>query len=121
MNVKETLARVCSLAGDYSRGGRSPHSLFLESGYSSAPNDITIEAIGSFLRANPYLIGSWYMYSENKRTDRGWHIFFSDDDTDNSVEYLEGPRVVRKERYSDRFHACAAYVKYEFEHLASWA
>ena len=111
------LAKVCSFADDYRMAGMSPRRLFAESGYAAHRGIVTEDAIYDYVRTRPELVGSWYAYSENKRTDRGWHFFISTEDSNSTVEYHEGARVAVREQYVDRAKACAAYIKREFDEL----
>ena len=113
----DTLARVCALARDYSMRGMSPRALFEASNYRQFSSKITTEAIASHIRGNRAFIGDWYMYSENKRTDRGWHFFIGDDQDKHSVVYYEGARIILEEHYDNEFDACASYIKHELEHF----
>jgi hypothetical protein len=114
-DLPSTVVRVCSLAREYFSGDSAPNLLFQRSQYRLHAADVTTQLIEAYLAEHPENVGFWYAYSENKRTDRGWHLFFSPDERDNSVEFLEGARAVRKEVYVERLKACAAYIKHEFE------
>ena len=118
MNIEKVVEAVCSMTKVYKqRGNVSIFTLMEESGYRAISNDITEQAIESFLRTRPDLVDSWLLYSMDQRCTPSWYI---QEPSENSlignewvVGYLTGDVDSRKEifKFKDGFQACAFFIK----------
>jgi hypothetical protein len=66
--------RLCALPRNFRAGKLSTISLVRASGYLSAPQVLTREAVLAVLRHDPLLIEDWEIWSGDQRTDRGWFL-----------------------------------------------
>lgn len=90
--------------------------LLMDSGYLQEYGFINTSLIEQALRASPGLILDWVQYSEDKRCSEGWFIR-NEERGSWEVGYYDmdnggyGP----VESFSDKFVACAKFVKLEVE------
>lgn len=110
---------VCRMASDFHRlGNRSMLDLLKSSGYVDAHETITEEQFQAVFEANPDLIHSWIVHSENQRTKYGYYLLPPGVSPNRGSEWMVGyqPRG-KEERFRDGFAACARFVKLEAENL----
>jgi hypothetical protein len=107
--------RGCNLPSDYRSRGVSQMAVFAESGYRANRSAVGIEAIRKYIAENPGLVGDWMGYSEDKRSG-GWYF------APGSIEgfFIVGGSRETEQKYSDRFEACAVFIKHELERMASY-
>lgn len=104
---------VCRIASDFHRlDNVSVLDLLRESGYLQSPA-VLVQELEDALRSYPDLIDEWARLSEDKRTGSGWYIRRPGS---QDAEWIVGyyPRG-REHRFSDRFKACAFFIKQEVE------
>ena len=121
-SIEKVVEAVCSMAKVYKeRGDISIVTLIEESGYRTVSNEITEQAIESFLRTHPNLVDSWLLYSMDQRCTPSWYI---QEPLENSsigdewvVSYMTGDVDSRKEifKFKNGFQACAFFIK-KFSH-----
>ena len=118
MNIEKVVEAVCSITKVYKqRGNVSIFTLMEESGYRAISNDITEQAIESFLRTHPSLVDSWHHYSMDQRCSPSWYIQEPSEISSIGNEWIVGFMSVdidgRKEvfKFKDGFQACAFFIK----------
>ena len=94
--------------------------IFTNSKYCDYYNSITESGIKRYLSINSDHINQWLVYSEDKRTDKGYFIVskneeylvgFCDIYSGNTIEIIE---AYHKSQIAD---ACAKFIKLELEYL----
>ncbi len=92
--------------------------LLKSSGYIGSHDTLTEERFRAVFEANPDLIHTWVVHSENQRTKYGYYLLPPGVPPNRSNEWIVGyhPRG-GEERFRDGFSARARFVKLEAEHL----
>jgi len=112
--VEEALALVSQIPAElHRRGNMSMVALVKESNYRTHQLSIGVEDICRHLLINADLIGDWYVYSTNKRTNSGWYF---DYDT-QTVGYFNGSTRERVQTFDEVSKACATFIKYELDSI----
>jgi hypothetical protein len=98
--------------------------LIEESGYSALADDITELVLEEHLRHYPELVAVWVQYSEDQRCSPAYGISgphtVGDPAKDWRVSYWDHDPANRWDRtFSDRFAACAFFIKCNAEGLVS--
>ena len=97
--------------------GKTVHDLIRASGYLANPDYLTLEAVLQYVRAHPKLVKAWRVYSEDKRTKRGW--YFTTSRSDVEVGYVDAAKGVSDvHRYGSREEACAHFILREAHEIA---
>ncbi|MEW6102184.1 MAG: hypothetical protein AB1481_07860 [Candidatus Omnitrophota bacterium] len=111
MKNNSRVAKICSLAEKFDRvNNKSPIQLLREAGFSGSEGAISIEDIRHYLKNKTHLVESWFLYSMNKRTDRGWY-FKKKNEVTYIVGYLpKGTGKIKESKYSDATQACATFI-----------
>ena len=114
MDKSIVIKNVVNLANDeYRRGDISIYQLFLDSGYLTLQEEISIDDIKAELRDCPYLVQSWLNYSEDKRTSGGWYLIKENENT-----YVVGTLETNNNyTFTDDIEACAQFVINEIERM----
>jgi hypothetical protein len=97
---------------------RSMLDLLKSAGYVDAHDTITEEQFRAVFEANPDLIQTWIVHSENQRTKYGYYLLPPGVSPNRGSEWIVGyhPRGA-EERFRDGPAACARFVKFEAENL----
>jgi hypothetical protein len=97
---------------------RSMLDLLKSAGYVDAHDTITEEQFRAVFEANPDLVQSWIVHSENQRTKYGYYLLPPGVSPNRGSEWIVGyhPRGT-EERFRDGPAACARFVKLEAENL----
>lgn len=97
-------------------------TLMKETGYSEIRDQISVEDIRAALIQCPEYIDEWMSYSEENRSNSGWYIH-----KEGSEKYIVGYFYIdsngfhsTEKEYSDRFEACAQYIKSAIERLLKY-
>ena len=108
MERDETVSALCRLAQDFAREGDvSMVALLHRSAYSEA-DPISQDSIEDYLRSHPELVESWVMESLNTRSTPAWYLREAVGGSDWKVGlYPDGMEY----HFSDKFKACAFYVR----------
>ncbi len=124
MNIEKVVEAVCSMTKVYKqRGDISIVALMEESGYRSISNEITEQAIESFLRTHSDLVDFWLLYSMDQRCTPSWYIQEPLENSSIGDEWVVGYMTVdvdsRKEifKFKDGFQACAFFIKKFSNHI----
>ena len=119
MEVTATTEAVCNTARDFERRCNvSMIALLKESGYLENFNEVTEARILEYLQQHPDLVGTWVLYSENKRTDGGWYILTPRDSQIPPNVWAVGFYPAEETReFPDGASACAFFVKQEVESI----
>jgi hypothetical protein len=110
------VGKLCRIPIDFGdRQDISVVDLLGESGYCLIPDAITTEAIETHLRAHPALVESWLSYSENQRCSPSYFLIVPRDPTSTDPctlgYHADAGATNAPEVISDRFEACAAFIK----------
>ena len=98
------------------KGDVSFYTLLKESGYSEVHDQVTIEAIRKALLEHPENLNDWLLYSENQRCDPVW--YFQQSGVDYEVGYWSSKTGnLPPTKFSDRFEACATFIKHLIERV----
>lgn len=90
------------------------YSLLKKSGYFEMRDQTTIAAIREALLEQPDYVNDWIQYSEDQRCHPSW--FFRQNGADYEVGFLSlEAHDVPVTKYSDRFEACATFIKHLIE------
>ena len=116
--IKDTIEKLIHFPYDYrTRENVSPIALLNESGYVENSNLISEVEIEEILNLYPDSINEWLLWSENKRTAKGWLFTRDEDDGWCFVGYFPESKEFEEINTKDVFKACAAFVKREAEYL----
>jgi hypothetical protein len=97
-------------------GNVSFYTLLKESGYSEVHDQVTIDTIRKALIEHPDCVNDWIQYSEDQRCHPSW--FFRQNGLNYEVGYVSlETDDVPITKYSDRFEACAAFIKHLIEQV----
>ena len=96
------------------RNNISQINLVHESGYNEEYDRVTEQAIAETLKMHPHLINEWLQWSEDKRSFPTWH-FSKADSGKYYVDYSDENAGFATIISTDRFQACAAFIKREVE------
>ena len=112
----EMIAALCSLAARFQdQSELSVGELLAQSGYTLA-NEISDEDIEEYLRSHPELVNAWLIESRNTRENPAWYIFPPKDGPEWVVTHYPD---ASKQTFTDKFKACAFYVRVYVKQLAS--
>ncbi len=112
----EVTAALCSLAARFQdQAELSMGELLAHSGYSLA-DDISDEALEEYLKNHPELVNSWLIESRNTRENPAWYIFPPKDGSGWVVTHHPD---ASKHNFTDKFKACAFYVRVFVKQVAS--
>ena len=122
--MSDVIAAMATLPVVFRQGEDSAVAIAARGGFAEHRGAITVSEIADFLGKHPTLVDSWWLWSMDKRTDRGW--FFSE----RALRFPWQPRWVvgyfprtegRPRRYfRDKTDACATFILREFEHLSQY-
>lgn len=116
MDATKSIATLIDLPRELRiRGDVSMFFLLKEAGYFDAYDSISEEGIQAQLQGRADSIREWLMYSDNKRTDRGWY-FQQQDGAGYIVGYFPSG-VEQPRQYSSGADACAFFIKRELEEI----
>jgi len=110
--------KVVRLSRTFRAGNEvSMYDLLADTGYLEHHDRIGEDVIRKRLALAPELISEWLIYSEDKRTRRGWY-FRSSPSHGYEVGYFGGTDDQNISMVcTDRFDACAKFVKKELEEM----
>ena len=112
MDKSIVIKNVVNLANDeYRRGDISIYQLFLDSGYLTLHEEISIDDIKAELRDCPYLVESWFNWSDDQRISSGWYIRKESENT-YIIDRVESDSITT---FTDDIDACAHFVKLQIE------
>jgi hypothetical protein len=118
--VDEALVLGCSLARDYRGKNMSPMALLAASGYRKHRDTIDVAKIRKYVEQHPELVGDWMAYSDNKRTSTGCCFYAESSSGPYVLSYFPSRNPSKTDqKYSNESEACAVYIKYELESIAS--
>jgi hypothetical protein len=110
------IAALCSLAARFQdQAESSMGELLARSGYSLS-DEISDESIEEYLKSHPELVNSWLIESRNTRENPAWYIFPPKDGSDWVVTHYPD---ASKHTFTDKFKACAFYVRVYVKQLGS--
>lgn len=108
------ISRICSMPKDFhSLGNKSMNELFIESGYSMAPSQVTKDALIAHLSANQELITEWENYSSDKRVSEGWYLL--NDKPWWIVGYAGSSNKENRYSFESGIEACAEFILRELK------
>jgi hypothetical protein len=116
MKIHDTLDGIIHLPRKlHDVGTMSIVALLKEASYFEIHDQISVDDIRMALIQCPECIDEWMLYSEDKRTSSGWYFL-----KEGVEKYIVGYSARNKghnitEKYSDRFDACAHFIKYEID------
>lgn len=116
MNKFDIIYNVISIPNKFKKGNDSFYSLAIQSGYFSSAEEITNDHIAEILEDHSHFINDWFCWSDDKRTSSGW--FFQNSLPDKYVVGFSPwnetkPEVV----FTDKYLACATFIKNELEEM----
>ena len=112
----EKVAALCTLAARFQDQAESSMGVLLgRSGYT-LDDEIVEKEFEEYLRADPQLVNSWLIESKNTTENPAWYIFPPKDGSEWLVTFY--PDNI-KHTFTDKFKACAFYVRVYITHLAS--
>ena len=112
--MTSAIERLCCLANELRRSGKSVHRLVEESGIHAELHQFTERAILDVLRSAPELVADWLGYSQDKRTSGGWYLI-EEDNNRYVVGAIDGERV----GFDDANAACASFIIREFDSMVN--
>jgi hypothetical protein len=117
MNIDLIISKIIEIPSDfYKLKNISFYELLKNSGYFECPDKIDEQNIKhSLLNSNIEIFNKWKIWSENKRTNSGWH--FIEKSNKYLVGYLSNGEKTKELEYSDRVSAYAFFIKYEIEEV----
>jgi hypothetical protein len=116
MTKKETLDAVLRLPRKFfDIRTMSIIALLKETGYPEIHDQISVDDIRKALIQCPKCIDEWMAYSDHNRTNSIWGI--RNEGTDKYIVFFLDSNNVQsiKEEYTDRFDACAHYIKHDVD------
>jgi hypothetical protein len=91
------------------------YALLKDTGYDEISDKISAQKIRDALIRHPDCIDEWKQYSEDQRSSSGF-FFEKEGDEHYIVGFLsENKGYENFEKYSDRFSACAIFIKLEID------
>ena len=90
------------------------YALLKESGYFEMHDQTTVGAIREALLQRPEFVNDWIQYSEDQRCHPSWFIQQTGAEYEVGFVSLEA-NDVPVTKYSDRFEACATFIKHLIE------
>jgi len=115
--IECVIEKIIQIAHLYNKKGNvTINALIKESGYPSMSDQITETEIEAFLRRSPNLINEWLIWSEFKPAYPTWR-FWKEDDGNYFVEYPTTGKELGNIVTTDKFKACAAFIKRELENF----
>lgn len=119
MKLKGVIKKIISLPVDFNKiaNSKSIYSLLRETGYYEIYNKVTEGVIELELINRTQYIAPWLIWSENKRSSKGWY-FFKNENNKFVVAYL-GPDEKNESNteFDHAVEACAQYIKKEIEDI----
>ena len=116
MDKKTVVRNIVNLANDqYRRDDISFYQFFLDSGYLTLQEEISIDDIKEELRRCPYLVESWFNYSDDQRISSGWYVRKESENT-YIIGRVESDSITT---YTDDIEACAKFVKLQIEDMVN--
>ncbi|HUJ80048.1 MAG TPA: hypothetical protein VLY45_07020 [Nitrospiria bacterium] len=120
MEPDKIIKNICRLPEDFKQSPTSSITLIQQSGYSENPKALSHESVLGYLRSHPFLLDSWLMWSEDKRTSGGW--YFKKDGSRFVVDRLGGhhgnPEESQKMTFTDAAEACAEFIIKEIKSIS---
>ncbi len=114
MDRKTVVDNIVNLANDfYRRRNISMYQLFLDSGYLTLQEEISIDEIKAELRSCPYLIESWFNYSDDQRISNGWYVR-KESENNYIINRIESDSI---STFTSKLDACARFVQLQVEVL----
>ncbi len=117
VNFNDTVKKVIQIADEYfTKGDVSPINLVRESGYISFREQINEEQLKEALKNSPHLIEQWLSWSDSKPVPDTWRFYQKDD---GSYQVWHSSEKKDSEGFitSDKFQACAGFIKRELENF----
>ncbi|HEU5402434.1 MAG TPA: hypothetical protein VFU86_13810 [Terriglobales bacterium] len=112
----EIVEALCSLAARFQdQAEMSMAELFGRSGFA-VTDEISDEPLETYLRNHPELVNAWLIESKNTRQNPAWYIFPPKDGSEWVVTHYPDNS---KHTFTDKFKACAFYVRVYVKQLAS--
>lgn len=100
------IAAICRIPADFRRRGDVSRSEILaESGYFADPDALEVATLAAHLADHPELVHDWLVYSEDKRTSKGWYF-----GQRPSGAFEIGQLAGGSETFTDPCMACAAFI-----------
>src|SRR5665213_3812905 len=116
MDTRSLAEMVCRIASYFLRlGNVSVLDLLRSSGYLQDPAALLECHLEDVLQSYPDLIDEWLKHSEDKRASSGWCLLRPI--RSQNAEWIVGyyPKGREQRCFSDRFKACAFFIKQEVE------
>ncbi len=113
-NDSDVLDLIIALPETFNTSGTvSIKDLLKETGYCDIYDLISEISIAEVLSTNLQAVNYWLEYSEDKRTSSGWYFKKSKNETYivGKIDMTETSEVT----FTDKFKACAAFIKREIE------
>lgn len=93
----------------------SIYDLAVRAGYFDVHERVDEPALRKALRAVPDLVEDWLAYSDDKRAESGWYVRRVPNHGYEVGHYGGIPSNEAHSTYTDKFTACAKFIKHEME------
>lgn len=115
--MDELIKRILFLPKEFhNKRDVSIYSLLKESGYFEFYEYINETNTYNALTANQQCIDDWISWSEDKRSNSGWYLINTENET-FIVGHMASDSQFKTTEYFDRIEACAAFIKHEIEEI----
>ena len=106
------IRNICELPVNFSVNNKSPLQLAMESGFLNYNKEIKPVLIKKYLENHPHLIEEWIIWSENKRTDKGYFLQLGDKFI---VGYIDSTKkgLMKTIEYKTALDACSDFILLE--------
>jgi len=102
----------------YAGRSRSFIDVYNDTKYFELHESITVPRLYEALKQDPKCVEEWALRSGDKRTTTGWYFNIEADASE--IGFWDGHGIVKKQRFDDRFEACAEFIKKELEDVRNW-
>lgn len=111
-DMDQIIRNICELPNDFNRGDKSAFKLCIESGFLISHRKDSLDSIKEYITNNPQIIEKWLIWSDDKRTDKGFFLHLEDKFIVGYVDYTKSGSIKTVE-YKTDLAACSEFILLE--------
>jgi hypothetical protein len=112
IDMSQIIRNICELPNDFHRGDKSAYQLAIESGFLISNRKDSLNLIREYINDSPQLIEKWSIWSDDKRTNKGFFFQMEDKFVVGYFDYTKSG-LIKSVEYETALDACSEFILLE--------
>jgi hypothetical protein len=112
IDMNQIIRNICELPNVFNRGDKSAYQLAIESGFLISNKKDSLNLIREYIKDSPLLIEKWSIWSDDKRTNKGFFLQVEDKFLVGYVDYTKSG-LIKSIEYETALDACSEFILLE--------